>query len=1097
MAAVPDQQAPHPQEVFISYSRKDTEFVRRLDEELRRRNREAWVDWEGIPPGDTWEKTIYGAIESTHTFIFVLTPDSIASEVCGKEIAHAAANNKRLVPIVYRDVAANEVPKSLGELNWIFFRDSDDFNEATDKLVSAFDTDLTWVRAHTRLLTRAIEWDANGRNNSFVLRGEDLRAAEQWLAQAGAQKERQPTALQTEYIIASRKASARRQRITLGAVTFGLIVSIVLAVVAFFARHKAVEQEAKAKAETSRSEYLRALSLVEDGDADQALRSLARSLELDPSNSAVVTRLINLLGQRQWPHLAATQNHPLPINILEKNADGSRIIVATRSAGEEVRKVSQFIYLHDAETLHPAGSAEVGQHDITDLQVSGDRLLASTKGNIAFLLSAETGAQVKKWEDSVGAISQCTFSDDGKWAAAWFTKKHPGDNAIDTLEIVLAADGKPRLPIPHISSPTQSDSSDPVLSTVMMNDAEIRILNGDGTVTIQPLDSQKAPRTFPVMQDADVLLQPPYTANSLQLARFGFGGNVLLGVCRNGEMHIWRLSESGAAKDCVILSNGRRVVTSNGLALWGMVNGVRDVFRYAESGKVTAAIQGADQMTIVAQDPNSSSDSAPSCVTRIAQGGATDSGFKVATDWHSSFRLVCVLSPGIAVAQATKAFVLPFDGGSLSGPVRHESQITAICGIKEGVLATGAADGAVKLWKLTPPAFVVSPQSGPAERRGTALLAQTRSRDVEIWGSGGVGKPISLVINRGGKETKVQMPRELAGIGNVELSTDGKLGIFSGYALGRPGSEGSGAWIFGTEDGTLVSESVGICERAGFSPDAKQVFTIIHGSLHFWHLRQNEKGLSTFDATSRELPQTDTAGAVLAHHAVPSGGQFVTLFQAGMTDAVVAQQGTRLATRSSTGDVIVWDGTEGKPLHLLRGDPLWNDADLDATMPEQGIGIDWMRLDEQGLLVPGVLGLCKPALSADGRRLATAYGRVFVLWDVDGGKPLSDPIYCTGEIQYLDFPASDATKVQATLRDGSKVSWDYADLGGALAQADATALRQLAMAVADDKWVDEAPRLAAGARPSSPAVTKLLEHFASQARALRANALKPAPAGSE
>ena len=112
----------------------------------------------------------------------------------------------------------------------------------TDTLIRALDTDLKWVRAHTRLLTRAIEWDANGRNNSFVLRGEDLRAAEQWLAQAGAQKERQPTALQTEYIIASRKAAARRQRITLGAVTFGLIVAIVLAVVAFKQRNIAEER---------------------------------------------------------------------------------------------------------------------------------------------------------------------------------------------------------------------------------------------------------------------------------------------------------------------------------------------------------------------------------------------------------------------------------------------------------------------------------------------------------------------------------------------------------------------------------------------------------------------------------------------------------------------------------------------------------------------------------------------------------------------------------------------------------------------------------------------------------------------------------------
>ena len=114
-AATSDQQLLRPQEVFISYSRKDKEFVRRLDEELKRRDREAWVDWEGIPPGDTWEKTIYGAIEATHTFIFVLTPDSIASEVCGKEIAHAAANNKRLVPIVHRDVSGRQCARNRSE----------------------------------------------------------------------------------------------------------------------------------------------------------------------------------------------------------------------------------------------------------------------------------------------------------------------------------------------------------------------------------------------------------------------------------------------------------------------------------------------------------------------------------------------------------------------------------------------------------------------------------------------------------------------------------------------------------------------------------------------------------------------------------------------------------------------------------------------------------------------------------------------------------------------------------------------------------------------------------------------------------------------
>jgi hypothetical protein len=43
-----DQQVPRLQEVFISYSRKDKEFVRRLHEALSWRDREAWVDWEDI-----------------------------------------------------------------------------------------------------------------------------------------------------------------------------------------------------------------------------------------------------------------------------------------------------------------------------------------------------------------------------------------------------------------------------------------------------------------------------------------------------------------------------------------------------------------------------------------------------------------------------------------------------------------------------------------------------------------------------------------------------------------------------------------------------------------------------------------------------------------------------------------------------------------------------------------------------------------------------------------------------------------------------------------------------------------------------------------
>ena len=45
-------------DVFISYSRKDKEFVRSLHEALARHNRDTWVDWEDIPLTADWLKEI-------------------------------------------------------------------------------------------------------------------------------------------------------------------------------------------------------------------------------------------------------------------------------------------------------------------------------------------------------------------------------------------------------------------------------------------------------------------------------------------------------------------------------------------------------------------------------------------------------------------------------------------------------------------------------------------------------------------------------------------------------------------------------------------------------------------------------------------------------------------------------------------------------------------------------------------------------------------------------------------------------------------------------------------------------------------------------
>ncbi|MBC1280638.1 TIR domain-containing protein [Nostoc sp. UCD121] len=200
-------------DVFISYSRRDKEFALILQNALKAQNRETWVDWKDIPLTADWWAEIEAGIEATNTFVFVISPDSIASKVCNQEIEHAVKNNKRLVPIVRREVFDMEqVNPALAKHNWLFFREQDDFDIVFAQLIKAIDTNLEYVRGHTRLLIRALEWENKGRNDSFLLRGTDLDAAEQWLVSSAAQQP-QPTQQQKNYISKSREAEAANQRL--------------------------------------------------------------------------------------------------------------------------------------------------------------------------------------------------------------------------------------------------------------------------------------------------------------------------------------------------------------------------------------------------------------------------------------------------------------------------------------------------------------------------------------------------------------------------------------------------------------------------------------------------------------------------------------------------------------------------------------------------------------------------------------------------------------------------------------------------------------------------------------------------------------------
>src|ERR1700691_4056497 len=114
--------------IFISYSRKNMAFADRLEGALKTRGFEPLIDREEIYAFEDWWKRIEALIGRADTIVFVLSPDSVASEVCGKEVAHALALNKRFAPIVCRRPDDNAIPEALRRLNFIFFDDPGKFD---------------------------------------------------------------------------------------------------------------------------------------------------------------------------------------------------------------------------------------------------------------------------------------------------------------------------------------------------------------------------------------------------------------------------------------------------------------------------------------------------------------------------------------------------------------------------------------------------------------------------------------------------------------------------------------------------------------------------------------------------------------------------------------------------------------------------------------------------------------------------------------------------------------------------------------------------------------------------------------------------------
>ena len=198
--------------VFISYSRKDIEIADWLWDNLKSRGYEAALDRHDILPGEEWQNRLSGLIQSADAVVFCASPDFLTSQVCGWEIGEATRQGKRLLPVIIVETELSAVPQQLRRLNFIFMRHATERADALQTLAQAINTDIGWVRDHTRYGELAQRWSTGNNSRDLLIRGSALEAMQKWI-KASSEDKPNVTDDVRRFLVESENEEARRLRV--------------------------------------------------------------------------------------------------------------------------------------------------------------------------------------------------------------------------------------------------------------------------------------------------------------------------------------------------------------------------------------------------------------------------------------------------------------------------------------------------------------------------------------------------------------------------------------------------------------------------------------------------------------------------------------------------------------------------------------------------------------------------------------------------------------------------------------------------------------------------------------------------------------------
>ena len=113
-----------PNEVFLSHSSRDVQFVEALDGVLRRHGIPVWYSRTNIRGAQMWHDEIGSALRRCDWFVLVLSPGAVASPWVKRELLYSLQESRyagRIVPLLHEPCVYDELSWTLASMQMVDF----------------------------------------------------------------------------------------------------------------------------------------------------------------------------------------------------------------------------------------------------------------------------------------------------------------------------------------------------------------------------------------------------------------------------------------------------------------------------------------------------------------------------------------------------------------------------------------------------------------------------------------------------------------------------------------------------------------------------------------------------------------------------------------------------------------------------------------------------------------------------------------------------------------------------------------------------------------------------------------------------------------